>query len=105
MAWLGGGDRGQLGGEGRVAVLNQISSAPEWVSTLPRASRMGDWQTPLKWRHSAFMRKNVIVNINCEQEEEGVREQGCQRLAQSALMESNSVAPLSGSYFPLICTA
>lgn len=30
---------------------------------------------------------------------------GCQRLAKSALIESNTVAPLSASYFPLICTA
>lgn len=51
------------------------------------------------------MRKNVIININCEQEEEGARAQGCQRSAKSALMESNTAAPLSGSYFPLICTA
>lgn len=34
-----------------------------------------------------------------------VGEPGCQRLAKSALMESNTVAPLSASYFPLICTA
>lgn len=51
--------------------------------------QLGDSQASVMRRHSAFTRKNVLININCEQEESGVRERERRRRDTPALPESN----------------